>query len=230
MIRTSETTAAILKAMVEAAPEITAIPKTKESKGFKFSYRYATLDGLIDMLRQVLPKHGLWFMQMPTNCDDSIELITRVFHTSGEWIEESIMFAKTEVQGGASDAQKVGASITYFRRYALASVFGVASDEDVDGQTGTPGNAKRDVQAPHTASNAQAASTVANAKKKYDATAYIMAVIARRMSEGETKESILRGFAEMLKASTVRDVMDMDEAERTFLARELYARSIVKEA
>ena len=227
MIRTSETTAAILKAMVEAAPEITAIPKTKESKGFKFSYRYATLDGLIDMLRQVLPKHGLWFMQMPTNCDDSIELITRVFHTSGEWIEESIMFAKTEVQGGASDAQKIGASITYFRRYALASVFGVASDEDVDGQTGTPGTAKRDVQAPRAAaSNAQAASS----KKKYDATAYIMAVIARRMSEGETKDSILRGFAEMLKASTVRDVMDMDEAERTFLARELYARSIVKEA
>ena len=217
MIRTSETTAAILKAMVEAAPEITAIPKTKESKGFKFSYRYATLDGLIDMLRQVLPKHGLWFMQMPTNCDDAIELITRVFHTSGEWIEESIMFDKTEVQGGASDAQKIGASITYFRRYALASVFGVASDEDVDGQTGSSWT-RRDMQTPHAASNTQAPA------KKKDATAYIMAVIARRMAEGETKDSILRGFAEMLKASTVRDVMDMDEAERTFLARELYAK------
>lgn len=219
MIRASETTTALLKAMVEAAPEITAIPKTKQSNGQKFSYKYATLDGLIDMLRQVLPKHGLWFMQMPTTCEDSIELITRVFHTSGEWIEESISFGKTELQGGGNDTQKMGASITYFRRYALASVFGVAADEDTDGQAPQrPNNYQSQKQITHNQN--------VPAQSKRDPVPFIMGVVGRRMKEGETKHSILREFADILKLEVAVDVKDMTADELTALARELYVRDM----
>ena len=216
MIRASETTAALLKAMVEAAPEITAIPKTKQSNGQKFSYKYATLDGLIDMLRQVLPKHDLWFMQMPTTCEDSIELITRVYHTSGEWIEESIIFGKTELQGG-NDTQKIGASITYFRRYALASVFGVAADEDTDGQT---------PQMPNNYQKQTAHNQNVPAQPKRDPVPFIMGVVGRRMKEGETKNSILRDFADILKLEVAVDVKDLTADELTALARELYVRDM----
>ena len=69
MIRTSETTAALYKALVAASKELSAVPKTKKSQGEKFSYTYATLDSVIDMLRSVLPKHGVWFLQQLSSAE-----------------------------------------------------------------------------------------------------------------------------------------------------------------
>ena len=128
-MRTSEETTNLMKAMIASAPEIRSIAKSKQAYG----YKYATLDSLIDMLREVLPKHGLWFTQIPTRSEEESVLTTRVFHESGEWLEDSILMTDTELQGKANDTQKLGASITYFRRYVLSSIFGVSADEDVDG-------------------------------------------------------------------------------------------------
>jgi hypothetical protein len=47
-------------------------------------------------------------------------------------MEDTIIFSLTEISK-ANDTQKLGASITYFRRYALSAIFGIASDEDIDG-------------------------------------------------------------------------------------------------
>jgi hypothetical protein len=216
MMRSSDNTDNLIKAMVEAAPEITAVPKTKEN-GFA-GYRYATLDSLIDMLRKVLPKHGLWFIQIPTSCESYIELRTRVIHISGEWIEDSIMFGKTDT-AKSNDTQKIGSSITYFRRYALSSIFGVASDDDTDGADQPQQPNARPIQQPNTKPH-----PAQNSPKKRDPMPYLMAVCARRLAEGETRESILRDFAEILKTDQVREIADMTDDERSFLARAIYKK------
>lgn len=208
---TSPETNELLKAMIEAAPEISSISKSKQAYG----YKYATLDSLIDMLRNVLPNHGLWFLQMPTRLDDRSVLTTRVFHTSGQWLEDSIEMTDTELSGKTNDTQKVGASITYFRRYALSSIFGVAADEDVDGNLN---NAKQ----------AQTQSKPAPQSKppqqKQDPTPFIMKDLARRMESGETKESILKDYADILKTDDVREVQKLSEKEKVIVATTIYKR------
>ena len=199
-------TNSLFKALIEAAPEISSIGKSKQAYG----YKYATLDSLIDMLRAVLPKHGLWYVQMPTRQNGVSALTTRVFHTSGEWIEDSIEMTDTELQGKANDTQRVGASITYYRRYALSAIFGVAADEDVDGNI-------NNIRQQSTRQTTQPA-------KKQDPLAYIKADIKARQDGGEVHESILKDYADLLKTDLIREVDDMNEAEQTALATAIFKR------
>lgn len=203
---TSETTTSLFKAMIAAAPEISSIGKSKQAYG----YKYATLDALIDMLRSVLPKHGLWYVQMPTRQNGVSTLTTRVIHDSGEWIEDTIEMTDTELQGKANDTQRVGASITYYRRYALSAIFGVSADEDVDG------NLNNIRQQPTRQTTPPA--------KKQDPLAYIKADIKARQDVGEVHESILKDYADLLKTDLVREVDDMNEAEQTALATAIFKR------
>lgn len=219
---TSQETNNILKAMIEAAPEVSSICKTKQAYG----YKYATLDSLIDMLRGVLPKHGIWFMQMPTRVEDKSTLTTRIFHTSGEWIEDSIDMTDTELQGKANDTQKLGASITYFRRYALSSIFGVASDDDIDGNV----NNRKAPEPPR--QNAKPAPTPSQQppqqQKKMDPVQYVTDDYVKRIAEGETKDSILKDYADTLKTDAIRAVDNIPPDECRVLAIAIYNRSQAK--
>lgn len=209
-MNTSQETTNILKAMVNAAPEISSIGKSKQAYG----YKYATLDSLIDMLRSVLPKHGLWFMQMPTRCDGKSILTTRVFHNSGEWIEDSIEMTDTELSGKTNDTQKVGASITYFRRYALSAIFGVAADEDVDGNIETVRKQQQAKQIPLPQT------------KKQDPVQYLRKDYDTRIQSGETQESVLKDYADMLKTDTITPIEKLSKDDVTIIAREIYKRNM----
>jgi hypothetical protein len=152
---------------------------------------------------------------MPTRLDDRSVLTTRVFHTSGQWLEDSIEMTDTELSGKTNDTQKVGASITYFRRYALSSIFGVAADEDVDGNLN---NAKQVQPQPKPAPQSKPP------QQKQDPTPFIMKDLARRMESGETKESILKDYADILKTDDVREVQKLSEKEKLIVATTIYKR------
>ena len=127
-MQTSQEVSNLFKALCECKKDFVPLPKNKKGYG----YSYTPLDSVIDMLNNVLPKHGINFVQFPSTMGDNYALTTRVFHVSGEWMEDTIIFNMTEISK-ANDTQKLGASITYFRRYALSAIFGIASDEDIDG-------------------------------------------------------------------------------------------------
>lgn len=209
---TSETTTSLFKALIEVSPEISSICKTKQA----FGYKYATLDSLIDMLRSVLPKHGLWFVQMPTRQNGVSTLTTRVFHDSGEWIEDTIEMTDTELQGKANDTQRVGASITYYRRYALSAIFGVSADEDVDGNINNVNQPKQN----------QAKQPQKSAQPKVSARDYLMADIKARTDNGEEYNSIIKEYADILKTDSVRNVEDLNDAECKAIATEIYKRRV----
>ena len=128
IMKTSEEFTHLFKALCDCKKDFIPLAKNKQGYG----YKYSTLDSVIEMLNNILPKYGLGFTQFPSNDGENYSLTTRIFHESGEWMEDTIAFAMTEISK-ANDTQKLGASITYFRRYTLSAIFGIASDEDVDG-------------------------------------------------------------------------------------------------
>lgn len=125
----SSNTGSIFPALIKARADIEAVPRTKEGYG----YKYVTLDDILNMLKAVLPKYGLGFVQFPESVEGKDGLTTLVFHDSGEFISARYEMDATPVKGTNVTQQK-GASITYCRRYALASIFGIASEEDTDGR------------------------------------------------------------------------------------------------
>lgn len=216
-MQTTQETSNLFKAMIKAAPEIQSISKSKQAYG----YKYATLDSLIDMLRSVLPKHGVWFTQIPKRVDGKSILTTRVFHESGEWMEDDIEMTDTELQGKANDTQKLGASITYFRRYALSSIFGVSADEDVDGNL----NSRNPPQKPQPQVQKPAAQPQQGPQQKLDPQKYVLDDYTARQSNGETVESIIQDYCKLASLPDDKELKDYSDNEMKSLAKALFIRN-----
>ena len=128
-MKSSESIKNIAAAIVKAQAEVENLYPS--SKGY--GYDYVPLNKIIDTLKTVLPKNGLAYIQLPFGgqSGQTVGLSTRIVHDSGEWIEETAEFPVTDMKG-VNATQKAGAAITYFRRYALLSAFGITGDKDVD--------------------------------------------------------------------------------------------------
>lgn len=128
-MKSSESIKNLAESLVKAQRKIKNLYPS--SKGY--GYDYVPLEKIIDMLKEVLPEFGLSYVQLPYggSSGQTVGLTTRIIHESGEWIEETAEFPITDMKG-VNATQKAGAAITYFRRYALSSAFGVTGDKDVD--------------------------------------------------------------------------------------------------
>lgn len=128
-MRQSESVKNLVASLVKVQSEIKNLYPS--SKGY--GYDYVPLEKIIDLLKIVLPKNGLGYIQLPFGGQNgtSVGLTTRIIHESGEWIEETAEFPITDMKG-VNKTQAAGAAITYFRRYALISAFGITGDKDVD--------------------------------------------------------------------------------------------------
>lgn len=124
----SESTQNLFSALIRARTDIETLVKDKAGYG----YSYATLDNVINMLKGVLPKHDLGYAQFPETVDGKDGVTTLVMHKSGEYISARYEMDATPIKGTNLTQQK-GASITYCRRYALCSIFGIPTEEDTDG-------------------------------------------------------------------------------------------------
>lgn len=99
----------------------------KNAKGY--SYKFADLGEINDIIKPVLAKHGLGYVQ-PIN---GSTIKTIVFHVeSGESIESSADIPQGVQLKGMNDFQVLGSAITYLRRYSLSSMLGLITDEDAD--------------------------------------------------------------------------------------------------
>ena len=124
--RTSESTAKLDAALVLVQSEVEVAEKDKENPHFRS--RYADLASIWKACRPALVKHGVNVTQWPAHGDDNrLHLVTRVAH-AGEW-----MLCHFSMPVTKQDPQGYGSAITYAKRYCLASVIGVVSDEDDDG-------------------------------------------------------------------------------------------------
>jgi hypothetical protein len=109
-----------------------------------FKSKYASLNNLVDASKTVLAKNGLAVSQHP---DGRYGLTSILLHSSGQWLSSTMSFPEElEVQRGMSFAQFAGSVISYQRRYAYASILGLVSDEDVDGNTPNQTQGKQPTQ------------------------------------------------------------------------------------
>lgn len=120
------------KDFINAQSEILTLPKDKKGYG----YMYTNFDTVVKTVKPILKKNHLGFCQLLDSKENGKNGVTTIlFHESGEsfqsWFE-----LPSVVLGKANNAQNIGASISYIRRYALCAILGCSSDEDTDGMTG----------------------------------------------------------------------------------------------
>jgi len=101
--------------------------------GGSFSYSYASLSDILDVVRPVLAKHGLAVSQAVVPVGDGIGVSTTITHAGGH----SVAFGPTPMPS-ADDPRSVGSAITYARRYSLAAALGIATEADDDAAAATP--------------------------------------------------------------------------------------------
>ena len=120
------------KDLINAQSEIGTLPKDKQGYG----YKYTDFDTVIKTVKPILKKNKLGFCQLLQTTENGKSGITTIlFHESGESVQAWFELPAVVV-GKANNAQNVGASISYIKRYALCSILGCSSDEDTDGAVG----------------------------------------------------------------------------------------------
>lgn len=124
---------ALAKAQVEMTNpprnrEVEVSGKTESGSTYKYKFKYATLDAIIDHVRKPLTDNGLWFVQTIEGSDNGgSRLVTTLLHSSGQSIR-----SETPLLAEKKGNQGFGSALTYMRRYALTAMLGIAADEDDD--------------------------------------------------------------------------------------------------
>lgn len=103
-----------------------------------FKSKYADLASIRDAIQAPFAENGLCVMQ-PVSVDGSKVTVTTILaHSSGQWVSSDLsMTAQRQVQGGGWEKidtpQAIGSATSYARRYALAAIAAVATEDD-DGE------------------------------------------------------------------------------------------------
>jgi hypothetical protein len=95
------------------------------------SFRYAPLSSGLEIVRRTLSQHEIATVQI-TSIDQSagiIQLSTVLAHASGEWIASDWPVCAI---GETAAPHRMGAALTYARRYALFTLVGIAGEDDLD--------------------------------------------------------------------------------------------------
>jgi hypothetical protein len=126
-MKSSKTIDKLSAAFVAAQAELKNATFDKVNPHFKS--KYATLAGVRDTITPILAKHGLAVAQGTALMGEAgYAVITRLMHNSGQWIESEYPFQTDK-------PQQMGSAYTYARRYSLAAICGIASEEDDDANT-----------------------------------------------------------------------------------------------
>jgi hypothetical protein len=124
---TSKATAELFAALATAQGEMENA--TKGSINPHFRSKYADLAEVLNTIRPVFSKHGLSLTQSTGFDGAMVHVDTVVAHASG-----GFLVSRASCVPAKSDAQGVGASTTYLRRYSAAAMGGIAQEDD-DGQS-----------------------------------------------------------------------------------------------
>ena len=138
MPRSSDTIGAIAAALAKAQGELTNPEKSLTAtlrspfprEGDR-TFRYASLASGLDIVRKCLGQHEIATVQTTAidQANGLINLTTLLAHTSGEWISSD--WPVCPVSETASP-QRMGAALTYARRYGLFTLVGIAGEDDLD--------------------------------------------------------------------------------------------------
>ncbi|MCK1469186.1 ERF family protein [Bradyrhizobium sp. CW10] len=138
MQRCSETISQIAGALAKAQAELdnpekslTATIASPFPREESRTFRYASLASGLEIVRKCLTKYEIATVQATAIDSDTglIRLTTTLLHSSGEWIASDWPVCPvTET----ATPHRMGAALTYARRYALFTLVGIAGEDDLD--------------------------------------------------------------------------------------------------
>src|SRR3954462_4983817 len=138
MQRSSESIGTIAAALARAQLELTnpekslvATLRPPSPRDPDRTFRYASLSSGLDIVRKSLGKQEIATVQT-TSIDKEARLVrltTILAHSSGEWMSSE--WPVCPINETASP-QRMGAALTYARRYALFTLVGIAGEDDLD--------------------------------------------------------------------------------------------------
>jgi hypothetical protein len=149
MHRSSESIAAIATALAKAQFELSNPEKAMVGTIYNTrsdspqNFRYASLSSGLDIVRKTLGGQQIAVAQT-TDIDRAngmVNLTTVLLHTSGEWISSDWPVCRTSE---ISAPRRMGAALTYARRYALFTMVGIAGEDDLDVPPHATDDAKTD--------------------------------------------------------------------------------------
>lgn len=151
-MKTSESIKDIAAALAKAQAKIKGAEKDADNPFFGSTY--ATLASVWDACRDAITANGLSVAQGVEGDGELAKVVTRLMHSSGEWIESEISVRPMKMKVDKNDPEKqitpqsVGSALTYARRYALAAMVGVAPEDD-DGNAASQPKGQADQRPQH---------------------------------------------------------------------------------
>lgn len=107
--------------------------KVRTRTGGEYTYNYTTLDAVLDVVRPALNENGVFLSQYSEVVENGMLLHTAVMYGETQHVLDVTPYQYD------SDPQEFGKRETYARRYSLLKAFGLAGDDDTDGDTGAGG-------------------------------------------------------------------------------------------
>lgn len=125
MTTQSEAINELATALAKAQAEIEKA--SKDGKNPHFKSKYATLSSVWEACKPALTANGLSVVQTMDDGHESghVVIVTTLLHSSGQWIR-----GRHKIRLVKDDAQGSGSAISYGRRYGLAALVGVCTEDD----------------------------------------------------------------------------------------------------
>jgi ERF superfamily len=136
MHRSSPSISSIAAALAKAQSELSNPEKTLLAtirspfpREGNRTFRYASLASGLDIIRKSLGQHEIATIQVTGVDAGQIQLTTLLAHASGEWISSDWPVCSSSETAAP---HRMGAALTYARRYALFALVGIAGEDDLD--------------------------------------------------------------------------------------------------
>lgn len=127
MFKHSQEIDKIVAALAAFQGEVTSPPKNREVDTGKYKFKYAELATILEHIKAPFKANGFaWTSVVVYPEGRAPMLITRLFHSSGQWFEMEYRLPN----GG--DSKQFAGEITYGRRYSFSMMLGLASEQDAD--------------------------------------------------------------------------------------------------
>ena len=150
MQRSSQSIASLAAALAKAQAELVnpekslvATIRSDRPNGSEQTFRYAPLSSGLDIVRKTLGQHEIATLQT-TAIDQTagtVNLTTVLAHASGEWIASDWPVCAVS---DTATPHRMGAALTYARRYALFTLVGIAGEDDLDAPVSPTSGTKTD--------------------------------------------------------------------------------------
>jgi len=207
-----------------------AIVRSDGRRGAEQAFRYAPLSSGLDIVRKTLSQYEIATVQT-TSIDEAtgiVRLSTVLAHASGEWIVSDwpvCPIAETE------RPQRMGAALTYARRYSLFTLVGIAGEDDLDApdlRGPTPEIKKQSSGAgsnggPQAGSNGPAARHGGSVSHQSDLSASLSASLAveliRQIEDLSSSDDAALWAHRRLEAKNRLSESDAQQVEQAFAAK-----------